>query len=459
MVLWGIFAGVVVLMAWGGGGATVTGFGIVLLVAAPITVLLRHTFQRDHIPAFTATLVLASAYCPGAWQAIEKGFVYPIFASGDAVVLALLGLVVFIAVAVGVSRVSADWFARPAGAIEYLASAGRPGIGAVVIAILVVVSTVFGFRSGLWSHYGRLVKAEAGGVRLELLYFPLLFGFSTALGRTAIKEAISQQVNTKRAIAASAIWFFTITLLFIAQSRRIMLGALILTLASAWFGSSRISIIRAGFTAAALAGLGGILVIGSYLWRLAGPARSAMEHLRVISDSSVDVDELSKSFSDRLTYLWIDAASIEHYDALSGRFNLYEVATSTIIRATPALLMPEKYDTPKILCEHAYVSLGLRTDLPCTATTEGIIFGGIEGLFITALVFGIALGIVTALYRRGTFASMALAGAAMYPCVLIECSAFPIVDSLRVLAITFAFSIPLAWLLHLGDITRWIRKK
>lgn len=463
MILWGIFVGVVVVMAWGG-GSTMGGLFLVAIFAGLTSLLLRYVYHRDHVPAFAAVLVLIAAYFPSAWQALDKGFVYPIFASDDAVALALFALIIFMGVALGVQRLSVKWFVRPAEGLEYVATAGRPGVGTVALGLLLLICTVAGFRTGLWSHYGSstAVKTQSGGVRMELLYLPLLFGFSVATGRAALKELISPRMNTKHAFTATIFWILTIAFLFIAQSRRAMLGALILTLASAWLDSPRISVVRTGFVATGLTGVGAILLVGSYLWRSARPTGNAVEQLQIISNSSVDIEELSQfsqSLADRLTYLWIDSASIEHYQALQNKFDLLDVANSVLIRATPELLMPDKYDTKKIVCEHAYEMLGLRTDLPCTPTAEGIIFGGVPGLFITAAFFGLALGIVTAIYRRGTFASLTLGCAAMYNCVLIECSAFPIIDSLRTLIITGAASGSLAWLLRTGDLVRWILRK
>lgn len=453
-----VFLGMVALMAWGGGGATVTGLLFVVVFAAAISLILGFVYRREHVPACTAIIVLIAAYFPRAWQALERGFSFPITASGDAVAWALLAIIVFMAIAVTVAHVVAPRLEFPAAITEYIATAGRPGVGAVGIGLLVLVSTIAGFRTGMWSHYGDVVKVEAGGVRMELLYFPLLFGFSAAIGRMALKELIGTKIDLQRAVPIGLMWTLTIVLLFIAQSRRAMLGALILTLVSAWLETSRISLIRTVVVTAGLGVLTIALVVGSYLWRHAGPATDAVEQLKVISDSSVNIEDLSQNLSDRLTYLWIDSASIEHYQVLQSQFDLLDVANTSVIRATPELLMPDKYATPKIVCEHAYETLGLRTDLPCTPTAEGIIFGGVPGLLITAFFFGISLGIVTALYRRGTFASLALGGAAMYHSVLIECSAFPIIDSLRMLVIATFVAGSVAWFLRMIHVI-WTAKK
>ncbi len=465
MLLWGhhvingiVFVAMVALMSWGGGGATVTGLLFVVVFAAAISLVVGFVYRRDHVPACTAIFVLIAAYFPRAWQALEKGFAFPIKASGEAVAWALLALIVFMAIAVSVAHLVAPRLTVPAAIIEYVATGGRPAIGAISIGLLVLVSTIAGFRTGMWSHYGDLVKTDPGGIRMELLYFPLLFGFSVAIGRMALKELIGTEIDLKRAIPTSLIWTLTIVLLFIAQSRRAMLGALILTLVSAWLETTRVALLRTVFVTAGLAVLAIGLAVGSYLWRHAGPATDALEQIKVISDRSVDIEEFSQNFSDRLTYLWIDSASIEHYQILQSDADLYDVANSNIIRATPEIILPEKYATKRVVCENAFAVMGIRTDLPCTPTAEGIIYGGIPGLFITAISYGIGLGIITALYRRSTFSGLALGGTAMYQHVLIECSAFPIIDSMRVLVISIFVAGTVAWVLRFFDIM-WTAKK
>jgi hypothetical protein len=87
--------------------------------------------------------------------------------------------------------------------------------------------------------------------------------------------------------------------------------------------------------------------------------------------------------------------------------------------------------------------------LPCTPITEGLIFGGIAGLVTTAACFGLTLGIVTAFYRRGSFGMITLSGVALSNCLLIECSAFPIVDAIRLLFLTIAMTAVFSWTLRL----------
>mgnify|MGYP006921784708 FL=1 len=80
-----VFIAMVALMSWGGGGATVTGLLFVVVFAAAISVVIGFVYRREHVPACTAIIVLIAAYFPRAWQALERGFIYPITASGEAV--------------------------------------------------------------------------------------------------------------------------------------------------------------------------------------------------------------------------------------------------------------------------------------------------------------------------------------------------------------------------------------
>lgn len=449
MILWVMFAAVLSLMVSGSDLTSSSGFVLVTLLAVPLALLLRHVYRREHVPSFTTALVFVAAYCPNALRSLEQGFTFPLPASVDAVGLALIALVSFMGIAILAGQLTAALFERPAKAVEKFVTAGRLEFGALAIGMSAVVSTISGFSAGLWSHYAETVQMESGGIRLELLYFPLLFGFSAAMGRATLKEVIGEKMQMKRAVVMASIWMSTIALLFIAQSRRMMLGALILSIASAWLDSTRISVVRTGVVSAALAFLGGILVIGSYLWRQETPTNNAVDQMRAISGRSVDIGAASQNFSERLTYLWIDSTSIDHFDALEGRFDLWDSFSTTIIKATPGIIMPDKYSTDKIVCERAYEALGMVTDLPCTPITEGLIFGGFAGLVTTAACFGLTLGIVTALYRRGSFAMITLSGVALSNCLLIECSAFPIVDALRLLLLTISMTAVFSWTLRL----------
>jgi hypothetical protein len=454
MIIWVMFVALVLAMSWGADLTSSTGFALVVLVAIPTAFLLRHVYRREHVPTFTLLVVFLAAYCPNMLKSMEQGFTFPLPASGDSVSLALLALVFFLIIATLAGQFTTLLLKRPAKSIEDLITAGRPEFGAIAIGITAAISTVSGFTSGLWSHYAETVQSESGGIRLELLYFPLLFGFSAAMGRSTLKEVIGEKIQTTRAAWMGCLWVGTIALLFIAQSRRMMLGALILSIVSAWLETTRVSVVRTSLVSAGLAFLGVVLLIGSYLWRLEGPTTNAVDQMKVISGRSVDLAAASQNFSDRLTYLWIDSTSIDHFDALEGRFDLWDSFSTTVIKATPGIVMPDKYLTDKVVCEMPYELLGMNTDLPCTPITEGLLFGGIPGLALTAAFFGLTLGIVTSMYRRGSFVMVTLAGVALSNCLQIECSAFPIIDALRLLLLTVSMSSVFAWTLRLMNRAR-----
>ncbi|HRI63057.1 MAG TPA: hypothetical protein PK156_02435 [Polyangium sp.] len=454
MIIWIMFVALVLIMSWGADMTSSAGFALVVLVAIPTAFLLRHVYRREHVPSFTMMMIFLGAYCPNMLKSIEQGFTFPLPASGDSVSLALLALVFFLIIAVLGGQFATLLFKRTAKSIEDLVTAGRPEFGAIAIGISAAISTVSGFSSGLWSHYAETVHTESGGIRLELLYFPLLFGFSAAMGRATLKEVIGEKLQTSRAAWMGCLWIGTIALLFIAQSRRMMLGSLILSVFSAWLETTKVSVVRTSFAAAGMAFLGSILLIGSYLWRLEGPTTNAVDHMKVISGRSVDLAAASQNFSERLTYLWIDATSIDHFDALEGRYDLWDSFSTSVIKATPGIVMPDKYLTEKVVCEMPYELLGITTDLPCTPITEGLLFGGIFGLAFTAAFFGITLGIITAMYRRGSFVMTTLAGVALSNCLQIECSAFPIIDATRLLLLTISLSAVFAWTLRLINRSR-----
>lgn len=449
MIIWVMFVALVTLMSSGADMSSTSGFALVVLLAVPMALLLRHVYRREHVPTFTVLIVFFGAYCPNLLKSMEQGFTFPVPASGESVSLAFLALVFFLIIATLVGQLTSVLLQRPAKSIEDVVTAGRPEFGAIAIGITAAISTVSGFTSGLWSHYADTIQSESGGIRLELLYFPLLFGFSAAMGRSMLKEVIGEKFQASRATWMACLWIGTITLLFIAQSRRMMLGALILSVISAWLETTRISVVRTSFVAAGLAFLGVILLVGSYLWRLEGPTTNAVDQMKVISGRSVDLAAASQNFSDRLTYLWIDSASIDNYNILEGHYDLWDSFSTSVIKATPGIIMPDKYLTDKVVCEFCYELLGINTDLPCTPITEGILFGGIPGLATTAAFFGLTFGIATAMYRRGSFVMTTLAGVALSNCLQIECSAFPIIDASRLLLLTASMTSVFAWTLRL----------
>jgi hypothetical protein len=116
----------------------------------------------------------------------------------------------------------------------------------------------------------------------------------------------------------------------------------------------------------------------------------------------------------------------------------------------PYDLYPEKLAVPRAECETAIRPLGLRIDLPCTATADAYIAVGVLGVLAVAALWGAAIGIASVVVARGT-ALGRLAGFTFFAhWIDIETGAFPVVRSLRVVGLLFVpvalvvgFAVPL----------------
>ncbi len=230
-------------------------------------------------------------------------------------------------------------------------------------------------------------------------------------------------------------------LLFMTQIRRFMLFAMVL--AVVLLASEVPAIVRLLRSprqllvlSASFAVVGVIVVIGSAAWRASAQRFQTNSVTVRLSDTmsqlgTVNEQATLRTDRQRLTYLWLDASTIQVAPQIAGSMSLDDMFSGTVISSIPGVLYPDKYKYPPVACESAFVRLGVLRDLPCTAQAEGFIADGMWGVAVVAIVWGIVLALATALFRRRTVLGQVLAIHLMVPLIGLETSAFPMVRSAR----------------------------
>lgn len=441
----------------GANGVTFEAAACLLLLAGTVGALGAWTASQRLIPALVIVILFGLAYAPGSLDAMSFGMANSattLPTSPEHVQAAILLLVLFLVVTTAI----AVWVANRVVLVRVANSAiGWVGGGARSFAIAAfaffAVVTLVAFRSGFWSAYGGdSSHAQSGGFRLELLYSSLLVAMFSLAGRHLGYRLWEASLSPARILVRLVPWLALLALIFIQQSRRWMATALIVTGADPLLAviqgnlKGRLPMMRlaiAGVTAIVL--LVG-LFLGSALWRESAQEQRSSQWdeqitntVRGMGTRSVEVDSATRSAAERFTYLWIDSIALDYADRSLGVGDIYDVLYSSLVTATPGVILPDKYEHPLIRCESAFAMLGVEYDLACTPITEGIMFGGVGGFCLVALLFGIGVGFACLVYRQGSDAGLVLSCVMLIPFAEIECGGFPVFLALRGLLITGGF--------------------
>ena len=215
----------------------------------------------------------------------------------------------------------------------------------------------------------------------------LLSVFAVVMG--SLLETTSQRLRSRLGRAAMlAVLGVLVLLIFFTQIRRLLalavLLALFLSLRKMRLGalirtpSRLLMMVLLVLTGAFL------FTIGSGAWRQSSESFSTNNLSGRLTDvveriGEKDTGDWRGKLTDRLTYMWLDAASIEQVDLLGRRISLSEMLLTTIVVSTPGVLLPDKYSMPAVTCENAFAALSLDIDLPCTPTSEGFLAAGFWG--------------------------------------------------------------------------------
>lgn len=390
----------------------------------------------------------ASAYAPGLGDAVRDGMplaALQLMTRGDSVQAAIGMLVLFLVTAAAGSVLLvpsvARWLPRKSLETQRRRRSVWAGLG-----LLLAASFAISLATGTWSAYGaeHSLGSRDGMFRLEFFYDPALFG---AFGLTTTRLSREYSLPPAQRGRTRWLWMFlsvVVLLQFTRQIRRMMLASIVyavvavideLPLAQRLLRSPSRLLAGALLLATVMAGV----LVGSNVWRRSATEFSTNSIGQRVADLSGRISETSaedlSQDRDRLTYLGLDAATIENQAQLSGAFSLDDLFLRTVIVNTPGMVLRSKYLYPMQTCETAFLRLGGDTDLPCTPQSEGYLAAGLVGVVVVALSWSLLLAFATALYRQG--GSLALVGAMhlILPLTSLETSAFPIVSALRIAAL------------------------
>ncbi len=406
--------------------------GLIIAWAALCALLLSLALSQRLILTMTVLTGFALAYSQRMGDALTEGLVTAGVGVGSEWVLSgLLMLAAFMATTLAASaslrraldRFSVRRSSPPPGMLEAL------DVG--VLAFL-AITAIAAWTTGAWSYWGdsRESVAASGGIRLELSYPAALIGI---VGHGVLTGGDSGLLR-RWPRAGWVIGAVVVVLLFILQSRRLMIGAGMLV-AIGWLCSERLA--RAPLRKLAsrivllVAGIG-VLALASFGWReLSGEPQLGIRARMERALGSLTSEEGLAAVEERLTYLWFDAVTQELVSEHGAGIDGFDLLESDLVRAVPRLIMPSKAQVPSISCESAFDGFGLPADLPCTPTAEGFLVAGVPGVLLAGLLWGLILGLGDLVIVRGPSLASVFAFTGLMPLLVLEGGLFGVIDALR----------------------------
>lgn len=307
------------------------------------------------------------------------------------------------------------------------------------------------FASGAWTGWSGIgPQAQATGtVRLELLYAPMLFAASS-LGVFYVVSS-SQRRRWQLARIAAALGLGV--LLFVLQSRRIMFSCgIVAALVILMSPRTTRHVLRSRAATVTRVVLVGVLLLSGLVasagWRMAASRGDlslasglTSSVSAVLNPSDFDADTVE----ERLTYLWVDSMSVEARDR--GEITLDPLAAlqTSVLFALPSMLYGSKWQVEPVTCESSFAARGIDFDLPCTPTTEGYAAGGVVGVLLAAILWGLFIALCDWLVRCHAHGARMVGLLMFTPVTTIETGLFPMVQGARaaliVLAMVFSLTL------------------
>ena len=445
--------GVIVLMAAPWKTASPVGLALAtiwsLLVAVLLFICLR---LKQPLMAVMVTLY-ATAYSSELGDSVVEGVSRNgVLAPPESVIYAAFQFVVFLWFVILSAMLLARVLSRRQTDTVEESNPYSQTIAHLLLWLLFGGALLAALSTGFSTYYGAERSDNVGGFRLELHYVHILwavFALQVDLFPWASAK-VSHRWLRLVVFAGLAV------LLFALQLRRMMAACAALAVFSAVVAEHRRADMGKGrrrFLLATLvvASVLGTAIVGSSVWR------------RELSASGSMVGQLGSTVSrfmegprferehvqTRFTYLWVDGVSIEYGKKLRP-LSLYDEFKYRVITYTPAIIYPDKYTVPYESCETALRPLGLREDLPCTATSEGYLAFGLGGVVFVALLWGLCLGIVSMLTKHPSTALRIFAYFLFVIWLDVETGAFPMFAGLRIALICGAPVVVLAYLIAPG---------
>lgn len=399
----------------------------VVLYGLVVAVTTSVTLQRQLLLTTTMLTCFALAYAPGMGSALEFGARQHLpFTSSEDCAYALALNVLFLVLMAATSAL----VCRGATRKEVTRLPANSRASWVAFFCLFGFVAVRAFATGYWTYYGSRQATQlgqVGGFRPELLYAGLLF-VAFAL------VASSWGWGVRKSVALSALG----GLVFLLQSRRVMIAAIIVLLLMAI--RDRRHKLLAVIPALAVLGF-----FGTWAWRTAiaeqGYANNVVEQ---VSNTYAKTQSESPNrpslneVSERLTYFWVDSLSVKSGVA---RESILDFLRYAVVTAVPGAIFPSKYREKITVCD---TLLATDQDLPCTPVTEGYLSGGVWGVIAIALIWGVGIAVSERLLAYPSVTQRALGLALFSECIILEGGAFPFISALRMVVTVAAIVVPAA---------------
>lgn len=392
--------------------------------------LLTFALSRRLILTMTVMTGFVIAYSQRLGDALAEGLVMDGVGVGPEWIFgALVALVLFLGTLLGASALIRRLLDRLARRRE---PASRDKLVAIDLGFLafLAVTGLAAWTTGTWSYWGEAPVTEPGTIRFELSYPAALVGI-VGHGVLVYQAGGGVLDRPKLRWAIGAVVFL---LLFILQSRRLMVGTGVLV-AVGWLLSERFAhgpMRRLLLHLGVLAGAVALFALASFGWREISTEQGVGVTARLErAITSLTSEEGLAQIESRLTYLWFDGAAQELGTEHGADLDGLALLRSDVARAVPRIILQTKDDVAAVTCETALEGFGLPEDLPCTPMSEGFLIAGLFGVMLAGLLWGLILGLGDVAVARGPGFASTFALIGVMPLLLLESGLFGFIDALR----------------------------
>ena len=428
------------------------GLGVALAWATLAALVLSVELSAGLILTATSTLGFMLAYSSGLGDAVAEGVIQNgVTASPEGSLGAVSGLALFLVVLAAV----ADFVRRLGRRVlrpRREPPERRPDV-AIAVVLCLAVCLVAAIDAGNWTQWtGEREAPSSGGLRLELVY-PASLLAAWAYGTLGWLDGT---LGVRRRWLLTVAGAVTATLLFIQQSRRLMIAAALLTALAQLLGTRHRTLRAAAPKLAATVAVLAVFTLASSGWRSAADEEALTMGDRFARALGAVSDPKSlEGFESRLTYLWFDAMTHDLSSSHGAEVDGGELLLSAVVTAIPRSLFEAKADFDQVTCEAGVEGFaGMDVDLPCTPAGEGWLMWGVLGVLFAGALWGLTLGIAEVCVERGPGLARVFGLYLFNQFILVETGVFASVTALRLGLIGLAGVALIAAVTRLGTRAR-----